>query len=285
MIEPAVVASLGVVAGGIVAVSARDGRVVAIGLLVAMVAAPLVASPLPESLSVAARIVGAVLAAYLLWASARDSRNRSAGSAIGWAAEGAIATAAFTVGLSVSVVEPLPGPAVAQAGGVALIVLAMVPLVGRDVLRLGVGVTLLVLGCSLLTSAWLGSTPPLAHMAIAVLLVGIVGSASVLAGTKAKAAGIAAGRAAATGIESHASAPGSFASGTRAAAATVRARASRSRERSKGASDQTSVWAQSEEATADTVSAEASPAVASAWPAAPVGRHARPGRPTRPPES
>ena len=178
MIEPAVVAAAAVVAGAILSVSARDGRVVAIDMLVAMVAAPLVASPLPETMSVAARIVGAVLASYLLWTSAREQRQWGAGSTVGIAAETAFAAAAFAVGLSISLVSPLPGPQVAQAAGLALVALAVVPLFGRDVMRVGVGVVVLILGSTLLTAAWLGSTPPLAHLAVAWLLTGAAGVAS-----------------------------------------------------------------------------------------------------------
>ena len=95
MIEPAVVAAVVVVGGGILAVSSRDGRGVAIGLLIAMGAAPLVASSFPQPLSVAARIVGAVRAGYLFWAAASGGRISGAGSAIGLAAETAVAVAAF----------------------------------------------------------------------------------------------------------------------------------------------------------------------------------------------
>jgi len=293
MIEPAVVAAAGMVGGGILAVSARDGRVVAIGLLIAMVAAPLVAAPLPESLSVAARIIGAVLAAYLLWASARGSLTNSAGSTIGLVGETAIAAAAVAIGLSVTMVDPLPGPTVAQAAGLALIVLAVVPLVGRDVMRVGVGVTLLVLGCSLLTAAWLGQTPPLAHLAIATLLLGITGASGVAIGrqplrdaaaTDAKPAR----KAAASGIESTggpARAGNLAAAGrSRVAAAsdavgTVRARTTRFRDRSKSPSEQASVWAQTDEGELEAVPPETPPAAA---PPVPPTRLVRPSDRTKP---
>jgi hypothetical protein len=248
MIEPAAVAAAGVVAGAVVSVSARDGRVVAIGLLVAMVAAPLVASPLPESLSVAARIVGAVLAAYLVWSSARGVRRESAGSALGLAAETAVAGAAFAIGLSVSMVDPLAGPAVAQAAGLALIVLAVVPLLGRDPLRLGVGVAILVLGCSLLTAAWLGTTPPLAHFAVAALLVGIAATSSLTVALQPSLAS-----------ESSALVPAPAAAGTQAASGMLRSHPSHPRERARSQALQTSVWAQTEQSQPDAV-AEVGPA-------------------------
>ena len=180
MIDTAVLAAVVVVLGGVVAVAPRDGRIVILGLMLAAVAASLVASPLPSSLAVTARILGALLAAYLLWAAAGSGWFNSAGSAIGVVAEGAAAAAAFVVGLTIRPVDPLAGPVVAQAAGLALIALAVVPLAGRDVFRLGVGVTLLTLGCSLMVTAWSGPTPPLEQLAMAALLIGIAGSTSLL---------------------------------------------------------------------------------------------------------
>lgn len=180
MIDTAVLAAVAVVLGGVVAVTSRDGRIVILGLMLAAVAASLVASPLPSSLAVTARILGALLAAYLLWAAAGSGWVNSAGSAIGPVAEGAAATAAFVVGLTIRPVDPLAGPVVAQAAGLALIALAVAPLAGRDVFRLGVGVTLLTLGCSLMVTAWSGPTPPLEQLTMAALLVGIAGATSLL---------------------------------------------------------------------------------------------------------
>jgi hypothetical protein len=237
MIEPAVVAAAAVVAGAVLSVSARDGRVVAIGMLVAMVAAPLVASPLPETVSVAARIVGAVLASYLLWTSARERRQWGAGSTRGLAAEAAVAAAAFAVGLSVSPVSPLPGPQVAQAAGLALVALAVVPLLGRDVMRLGVGVVLLILGSTLLTAAWLGSTPPLAHFAVASLLTGAAGVASLAVARLPLA--VPASAAVATKPPT--------ADTPRDASSALRSRARRLRSRSDDTSEQPSVWSLSEQ--------------------------------------
>jgi hypothetical protein len=148
--------------------------------MVAGVASALVASPLPGSLEVAARILGAILAAYLLWAAAGSGSINSVGSSIGLGAEGAVAAAAFAIGFAIRPVDPLAGPAEAQAAGTALIALAIVPLAGRDVFRLGVGVTLLTLGSSMMVEAWAGSTPPLEQLAMAALLVGIAGATSLL---------------------------------------------------------------------------------------------------------
>jgi hypothetical protein len=176
----ATVAALAVAAGGAVAVSARDGRAVALGLAVAMAAAPFAASPLPSTLSLAARIVGALLGAFLLWAAARAKEMRIEGTAIGLAAQAAVAATAFVIGLWIAPVKPLPGPVAEQAAGLALVALAVVPLTGRDVLRAGIGATLLALGLLLLHAAWLGPGLPLEHLAQASLLVGILGATSLL---------------------------------------------------------------------------------------------------------
>jgi hypothetical protein len=180
MIELAAVAAPAAVAGGVVAVTARNGRTIALGLAVAFAAAPLAASPLPGQLSLFARIAGAVLAADLLWVGTRVNAVRSEGSAIGPASEAAIAAAAFLIGLWIAPVKPLPGPVTEQAAGLALVAVAVIPLVGRDVLRLGIGAALLALGLSLLREAWLGPAPSFEQFAVAALLVAILGATSLL---------------------------------------------------------------------------------------------------------
>jgi hypothetical protein len=182
MIDPATIAALVVVGGSVVAISARNGHVVAVAVLAALAAAPFVASPQPDSTAAAARVLGAVLAAYLLWFVARVGPVNSAGSGIGIVAELAAAAAAFAIGLRISVVDPLMGPRVAQAAGLALLVLAVAPLAGQDVFRLGLGAILLTLGSALLLMAWIGPVPPLAELALTGLLVGLAGATSVLMG-------------------------------------------------------------------------------------------------------
>ena len=58
MLDAAVLAAVAVVFGGVAAVTARDGRIVVLRLMTAAVTASLVASPLPGSLAVTARILG-----------------------------------------------------------------------------------------------------------------------------------------------------------------------------------------------------------------------------------
>jgi hypothetical protein len=201
VLDAAAFAAVAVVFGGVVAVTARDGRIVVLGLMLAAVAASLVTSPLPSSLAVSARILGAMLAAYLLWAAAGSRSVDSAGSAIGLVAEGAVALAAFAVGLAVAPVDPLAGPAEAQAAGLSMIALAVVPLAGRDVFRMGVGVTLLTLGGSLLVGAWTGPAFPLGQLAIAALLVGIAGATSLLIPSAEEAAAVEAAAVEAAAVE------------------------------------------------------------------------------------
>jgi hypothetical protein len=180
MIEPALAAALIAVAGGFLAVTARDNRLVAGGLLLAMVAAPLAASPEPAYLTIAFRVIGALLASYLIWSAAHASSTASEGTGFGVAAQVAVAGAAFAVGWFVSPVKPLVGPVAAQAAGISLAALALVPLTSRDILRVGAAAAVLVLGISMLLAAWIGPISPLAHLVLMVLMVGIVGATSLL---------------------------------------------------------------------------------------------------------
>jgi len=180
MIQLAVVAAAAAVIGGVAAVTPRDSRLVALGLLVAMVATPLASSREPTGLAVAFRILGAVLAIYLLWTATRDRSIESEGSGIGATAELIAAAAAFSVGWFVTPVTPLTGPVAAKAAGFALIALAVAPLAGRNVLRVGAGIVLLLLGISLLLEAWVGEGSSLRQVVLTVLLVGTVGATSLL---------------------------------------------------------------------------------------------------------
>lgn len=180
MIDLAIAPAVAAVAGGSVAVTVRNRRGVAFGLALALGAAPLAASPLPGTLSVAARVVGALLAAELLLVACRVKRVRSEGSALGLVAEAAIAAAAFVVGLWISPVKPLLGPATEQAAGLALVALSIIPMTGKDVLRIGVGAILLGLGLSLLREAWLGPAQPFEDLVLAGLFAAIAGATGLL---------------------------------------------------------------------------------------------------------
>ncbi len=180
MIEPVALAGVFAVIGGVLAVTARDVRLVAIGIVVAMVFAQLTSASQPTALAIAFRILGSLLAAYVLWASAGPRSIRSQGAGIGPVAEFAAAAAAFSVGWFVEPVKPLTGPVAAQAAGIALVAVSVVPLAGRDVFRLGAGVAVLVVGGSLLSEAWVGPASSLGQILVTALVVGIVGATSVL---------------------------------------------------------------------------------------------------------
>ena len=180
MIQLATVAALTAVAGGVLAILVRDSRAVAAGLLLMLVAASLTSSSTPQALIVALRVIGGLLAAYLILMAARSRSISSEGSTIGPVAEIGIAAAFFGVGWWASPVTPLPGSLAAQAAGIALIGIAVVPLLGRDVFRVGVAGATLVVGISLLLDAWTGTGPVLQQLLITLLFVCIAGAASLL---------------------------------------------------------------------------------------------------------
>ena len=180
MIQLHDVAAVVVVCGGVAALTSRDARGVAAGLLVAMAASPLASSPAPSTLAMALRAVGALLATYLLWTAARGRSVSSEGSSSGLPAEVALAAAAFCVGWWASPVAPLPGSLAAQAAGVSLVVMAVVPLAGRDPLRAGTALVGLIVAFSMLLEAWIGPASPLQQLVWTGLLVGATGATTVL---------------------------------------------------------------------------------------------------------
>lgn len=175
--------ALAVIVGAIVAASARDARTAVLGLAVALVAAPAIADPISATTGMAARVVAAVLAVYLLWIAVRDGEAGTGGSSIGWAAEAALAAAAAVVGFDQHGLGATGlGPAVAQAAGFALAALAVAPLVtGRDILRIGIGLLLLMEGALLVRVGLDGTPSALEQIVTALLVVGLGGAVSVLA--------------------------------------------------------------------------------------------------------
>ena len=184
--------ALAVVLGAVVATSARNARTAVLGLILAMVGAAFVTDPPPDTLGLAARLVGAVLAGYLLWIAGRDTGARTGGSRVGWPAELLLAGAAAVVGYgSHGLGAPATGPVLAGAAGFALAALAVAPVVnGRDVLRIGVGLSLLVTG-AILVRTGLGGTPaPLEQVAIAGL-VAVLGGVTAAVAVAARTDGVA----------------------------------------------------------------------------------------------
>ena len=169
--------ALAVLLGAVVAVSARTARTAMLGLVLAMVGACFLAEPLPDSLGLAIRLVGTVLAGYLLWIAGRDRDARTGGSRLGWPAEILIAAAAAVVGFgSHGLGAPANGPALAQACGFAIAALAVAPLLnGRDILRIGLGAILLTIG-AILVRAGLGGTPGNLEQVVTAGFVAVVGA-------------------------------------------------------------------------------------------------------------
>jgi hypothetical protein len=184
--------ALAVVLGAVVAASARNARVAVLGLVLAMVGAAFVADPLPGSLGLAARLVGAVLAGYLLWIAGRDTAARTGGSRLGWPAELLVAGSAAVVGFgSHGLGAPATGPALAAAAGFALAGLAVAPVInGRDVLRIGLGLNLLIAGAILVRTGLGGNPAPLEQVAIAGL-VAMLGGVTAAVAVAARADGVA----------------------------------------------------------------------------------------------
>lgn len=159
--NPAIAAiALAVLAAAVAAVFTRDARVAVLSLAVVLLTAPFLADPIAPASGLAARVVGAVLATYLVWIVVRDGAFGTGGSRLGWPADGLVAAAAAVVGfVAHGLGAPAGGPDLASAAGFGLAALAIAPLLtGRDVLRVGIGLSLLLQG-ALLVRVGLGGTP------------------------------------------------------------------------------------------------------------------------------
>ena len=184
--NPALAAlAVGVVAGGVVAVSARDARMSMVGLAAALVFAPLVAEPFPDGLVVAMRVVAALLAVYLLWVVAREGFDIRQ-PRLRWPVELLIAAAAGLAGLSSPALTTPPisevaavGLPVARGAAFAIGALAIIPILeGRDALRLGTGLVLAVLAVTLLQQGIGSAVPPIEHLAFAGVMVGVAATSA-----------------------------------------------------------------------------------------------------------
>jgi hypothetical protein len=175
--------ALAVVVGAVVAGSARNARAAILGLVVSLAFGSLIADPTAQPLGLAARLVGAILAGYLLWVAARGTGVRTGGSRIGWPAEVLVATAAAAVGYgSHGLGAPAVGPALAQAAGFSLAALSIAPIAnGRDVIRVGTGLLLLASGAIMVRTALGGTPEPLEQLVIAGLIAALGGAVAVLA--------------------------------------------------------------------------------------------------------
>lgn len=148
------------VAGAVIAVSAREPRSAILGLVLSGVAASFVEAP-PPGAAAAARPVAILLAGYLLWVSVRD-RPSTRGSLLGGRVEGVAAAAGGVAGAAAAGVAGMT----AFGAGLALVVLAVGPIVvGRDALRLALGLLVAVLAAGLVRAA-LGGPPTAAEQLI-----------------------------------------------------------------------------------------------------------------------
>ncbi len=181
-----------VVAGAVVAVSAREARAALLGLLVVLLGSALIADPLPGALPIAARLVAAFLAARLIAVGIRGEGEATACSRLGWPVEALLAAAAALIGFGTHGLGAAgAGPPEAQAAGFAIGVLAAAPLVtGRDVFRLGIGAILLLIG-GLLVRQSLGGTPSeLEQLATSGLVVGLGGALAMISMGAREAGGL-----------------------------------------------------------------------------------------------
>jgi hypothetical protein len=182
--------ALAVVLGAVVAVSARNARTAVLGVVLAMVGGSFLADPLPDSIGLAARLVGSVLGGYLLWIAARGSDARTGGSRLGWPAELLAAGAGAIVGYgSLGLGAPAGGPELAQAAGIACAAVAVAPILnGRDILRVGLGLNLLVCATILVRTA-LGGTPGDLEQLVLGGLIAVLGGVVAMVALAARADG------------------------------------------------------------------------------------------------
>jgi len=179
------------IAGAVLAVSAREPRGTLLGLLVVLLAAPLIATPWPGPLPILARVAAALLATRLIVVGLRgEGELVGAGSRIGWPAEALAAAAAAVAGFASHGLGAAGlGPPEAQAAGFALGALAAAPLVtGRDVLRLGVGSLLLLQAALLVRQALDAPATDGEQLVISLLTIGLGGAVAVIVAA-ARAAG------------------------------------------------------------------------------------------------
>jgi hypothetical protein len=199
-------------AGAVIAISAREERASLVGLAVTLVAAPFLADPLPQLSTLAVRVVGAALAAYLLRAAIAGAGaiepDRPAplrgGSRLGWPAETILAGTGAIIGLAISFnlastagvgdvategpLAMLTPRALAAAAGLASIVVGIVPaMAGRDALRTAFGAIVLIQGVLLLRAGIADAPGDLEQLAGVALIVATAIAGAILVGTEARA--------------------------------------------------------------------------------------------------
>lgn len=190
--SPALAAIAGLtIAGAVLAVAARDVRSAALGLLVVLLGAPLIADPWPSPLAVLVRIAAALLATRLMMIALRGELL-TGGTRIGWPADALIGAAAAIVGFGSHGLGAVGlGPPEAQAAGFALAALAIAPLItGRDVVRIGIGALLLVVAASLVRAGLGAQSTEAEQLVTAMLTIGLGGAIAVISVAARSAGGL-----------------------------------------------------------------------------------------------
>ena len=191
--NPALAAiAIAILAGAIGAVFVRDARIAILSLAVVLLLAPFLADPIAPASALVARILGAILATYLVWIAVRDGAFPTGGSRLGWAADALTVSAAAVVGyVSHGLGAPTVGPQLASAVGFGLAAAAIAPiLTGRDIIRCGIGLSLLLQG-ALMVRVGLGGTPTTLESLITAGAVAALGGAIAVLAMAARSDGTA----------------------------------------------------------------------------------------------
>jgi hypothetical protein len=189
--NPALAAiAIAILAGAVGAVFVRDARIAVLSLAVVLSIAPFLADPIAPASGLVARVLGAVLATYLVWITVRDGAFQTGGSRLGWPADALTVGAAAVVGFaSHGLGAPATGPEFASACGFGLAAAAIAPiLTGRDVIRAGIGLSLLLQG-ALLVRVGLGGTPSTMESLITAGAVAALGGAVAILAMAARSDG------------------------------------------------------------------------------------------------
>lgn len=182
-------AALVLLAGALAAGSARDPRWVLGGLVVCLGSAGLLAEPLPSPLAIAIRLVAALLGADLILLALRGSSGRTRGARLGPVTTALAAAGAAVVGYSASGLgSPATGPALATAVGLGLATIAVGPVIlGRDILRVGIGLALLATAVELLRAGLAGTPGPLEQAVIALVSLAVLGATAAIVASALRA--------------------------------------------------------------------------------------------------
>ena len=193
MIAVVLLVAVLVVVGGIAAVAASTPRLAVLGLLLAVVGAAYVSDPVPGVVALGLRLAGATLGIYLVWIALRRAPRFLPASSAGWLGSAVIAGVAFAAGFLAADRlgtalggGSVDGPTIGQVAS-ALVAGSLVPraamgaafalaalgipavALGRDTLRIGIGLLLLLAATSLVGNALVGAPDPVRDLAMAAL--------------------------------------------------------------------------------------------------------------------